>query len=48
VIICKFANVQSEEQRRFLDMAKLEVFTGFYSQVVPNWDRKNIEEKIVI
>jgi len=26
-------------------LAKLVDFIGFYSQVVPNWERKNIEEK---
>ena len=26
-------------------MAKLVVFNGFYSQVVPNWDKINIAKK---
>ncbi len=40
--ICQCANTHSKEQRQ-LDMAKLEGFIGFYSQVTPNGERKSLK-----
>jgi hypothetical protein len=46
--MCQYSEqrIKSKEQRRLLDMAKLVGFNGFYSQVVPNWEKINITKKI--
>jgi hypothetical protein len=45
--MCQYSEqrIKSKEQRRLLDMAKLVGFNGFYSQVVPNWEKINITKK---